>query len=73
AKAFSSVEQAQAALCPPFRVFQPDPESAAVYNELYPLYRRLYFSLGRRNSEPAELGAVLPELRRVAAHARQAE
>ncbi|MGH8165573.1 MAG: hypothetical protein ACREP1_14700, partial [Rhodanobacteraceae bacterium] len=73
AKAFPSIEEAQSALCPPFRVFVPDPASAAAYNELYPLYRRLYFSLGRKNSEPAALGGILPELRRAAARARQPE
>lgn len=73
AKAFSSIEEAQAALCLPFREFKPDPASAAVYNELYPHYRRLYFSLGRKNAEPVALGAVLPELRRIATCVRQAQ
>lgn len=71
AKAFASIEEAQNALCPPFRVFEPDPASAAVYSKLYALYRRLYFSLGRRNSEPAAIGSILPDLRRIAADARQ--
>jgi L-ribulokinase len=71
AKAFSSIEEAQSALCPPFRIFLPDPPSAAVYQQLYPLYRDLYFSLGRKDSEPTALGRILPELRRIAAAARQ--
>ena len=70
AKAFSSIEEAQNALCPPFRTFTPDPASVAVYNELYPIYRRLYFSFGQRNAEPVALGDILPELRRIAARAR---
>jgi L-ribulokinase len=73
AEAFPSIEDAQNALCPPFRTFVPDPASAAVYNEIYPLYRRLYFSMGRKNSEPVALGGVLPELRRIAARARQSQ
>ena len=70
AKAFSSIEEAQNALCPPFRTFTPDPASVAVYNELYPIYRRLYFSFGQRNAKPVALGDILPELRRIAARAR---
>jgi L-ribulokinase len=73
AEAFPSIEAAQDALCPPFRTFIPDPASAAVYDEIYPLYRRLYFSMGRRDSQPVELGCILPELRRIAARVRQAQ
>ena len=39
--------------------------------ELYPLYRKLYFSFGERQSEPVEIGDILPELRRIAARARR--
>ena len=46
------------------------PEQAAVYRELYPLYRKLYFSFGQRQSAAVEIGEVLPELRRIAARAR---
>jgi len=68
---FRTIEQAQSALCPPYRTVQPEPGAAAVYGELYPLYRKLYFSLGTRNSEAVEIGAILPELRRIAAQARE--
>ncbi len=71
AKAYRSIEEAQEALCPPHKVFTPEPASVAVYERLFPLYRQLYFSLGQKNSEPAALGQVLPELRRIAAEARQ--
>jgi L-ribulokinase len=71
AKAYASIEEAQDALCPPHKVFRPEPASVAVYEKLFPLYRQLYFSLGEKNSEPAALGHVLPELRRIAAEARQ--
>jgi L-ribulokinase len=67
---FRTVEEAQDALCPPYKTFEPQPEAAATYQELYSLYRKLYFSLGRRNSEPVAIGEVLPELRRIAARAR---
>jgi L-ribulokinase len=40
-----------------------------VADELYRVYRRLYFALGSRDAAPAALGDVLPELRRIAAGA----
>jgi L-ribulokinase len=61
---FKTVEEAQAALCPKFRVVEPDPASARVYAELYPVYRKLYFSFGE--------GEDLKTLRRVAAQVRGA-
>jgi len=71
AKAFSCIEEAQNALCPSHRIFTPEPESASVYDELYALYRRLYFGLGSRKAKPVSVGDVLPELRNIAARARQ--
>jgi L-ribulokinase len=70
AKAFSSIEEAQTALCPPYKVYQPQPESTATYDRLYDLYRRLYFGFGSRDSKAVNAGDVLPELRRIAAEAR---
>ncbi len=70
AKAFPSIEQAQDALCPGFRIFNPEPQSVSIYNQLYPLYKRLYFALGTKDSAPAAIGCVLPELRRIAAQTR---
>ena len=69
--AFKSIEEAQAALCPKHQVFEPEPESAAVYDELYQLYRRLYFSFGNPKSDPMAFGDVLPRLRKIAAAVRQ--
>jgi L-ribulokinase len=68
---FRSIEEAQEAICPGHVTIPPEPAAAAVYEELYPLFRRLYFSLGRRASEPVALGEILPELRRIAANARK--
>ena len=73
AKAFPSIQDAQSALCPPHRVFTPDPASAAMYDELYRLYKQLYFALGRKKSEPAAIGSALPELRRIAANVRKSQ
>jgi L-ribulokinase len=70
AGAFATIEQAQDALCPSYTVFEPDAASAAVYAETYPLYRKLYFSLGSRNAAAAAVGDVLPEIRRIAAESR---
>lgn len=71
AGAFPTVEAAQDALCPKYRVFHPDPESAAVYNELFGLYGKLYFALGSATAAPAGIGDVLPSLRRIAARAKE--
>ncbi|HTX42516.1 MAG TPA: ribulokinase [Acidobacteriaceae bacterium] len=67
AGAFRSVEEAQAAVCLPFRTYVPQPEAHAVYNQLFALYQRVYFALGKADAPAAALGEVLPELRRIAA------
>ncbi|HEX3743385.1 MAG TPA: ribulokinase [Bryobacteraceae bacterium] len=67
---FRTVEEAQAALCPGHSIVEPQADPTAVYQELYALYRKLYFSFGQRQSAPAAMGEVLPELRRIAAQAR---
>ncbi len=67
---FATIEEAQDALCPGHCVIEPDLAAAAIYGELYALYRKLYFALGDRRSAAVELGDVLPELRRIAAKAR---
>ncbi len=71
AGAYGTIEEAQEALCPPHRVFSPDPASAKIYDELYPLFRKIYFSLGQKQSEPVALGHILPQLRHIAARARR--
>ncbi len=70
---FRTIEEAQDALCPKYRVLEPEPRSAAVYRELYELYRKLYFAMGRKGTPAAECGDVLPELRRIAAGVRSAQ
>lgn len=69
---FSSLEEAQEKMCLPFRIFEPQPEASSRYEELYALYRALYFSLGQPDAEALPLGKVLPELRRIAEVARHA-
>ena len=70
AGAFASIEEAQAALCPPHRVFEPQSETAPIYEKLFAMYRSLYFGFGQRNSAAVRIGNVLPELRAIAAGVR---
>ena len=72
AGAYKTIEDAQAAVCLPLRTVEPDARAAAVYERLYRLYRHVYFALGRREAPAAALGAVLPDLRKIAAEARGA-
>jgi len=60
---FKTVEEAQAKISPPHRVFLPRPSEQVVYDEIYGLFRRLYFALG----EPGNggVGDVLPTLIRL--------
>jgi L-ribulokinase len=57
---FKTIEDAQNKICPSYRTFTPDPEAQRVYERLYPLYSKLYFSFG----QPAKgaLGDILPTL-----------
>jgi L-ribulokinase len=64
---FNSIEEAQAALCPASVTFVPDEKEAAVYDQLYRLYRDLYFSLGQPHSPAVRIGHILPRLREIAA------
>ena len=70
---YPDIETAQEAVCLPLRSVEPNAEAAAVYEQLYQLYRSVYFSLGTRNAAPIALGAVLPELRKIAAKAVAAQ
>jgi L-ribulokinase len=72
AGSYKTIEEAQAAVCLPLRTVEPEPKSAAVYEQLYQLYRDVYFALGTRDAGPVALGKVLPELRRIAAEVRKA-
>ncbi|MFZ3339996.1 MAG: ribulokinase [Terriglobales bacterium] len=72
AGAFRTIEEAQDKICPGHRTFIPDKQAQSTYEELYPLYSHLYFSLGQPSNANG-LGNVLPTLIAVAeAAARQA-
>jgi L-ribulokinase len=70
AGAFPTIEEAQKALVPPHKTYEPQSNNVAVYDQLYEIYRRLYFSFGKNNSLAVEVGDVLPKLRRIAAGVR---
>jgi L-ribulokinase len=69
---FRSLEEAQDRICPGYRTVEPDPAATQVYEELYQIYRELYFGFGKVDSQPLFAGRVLPALRRIAAAARGA-
>jgi L-ribulokinase len=71
AGAFHNVEEAQDALCPKYRTIEPDAEQARVSQELYALYKKCYFAMGKAEAPAAAMGDVLPSLRRIAAGARR--
>jgi L-ribulokinase len=67
---FKTYEEAQAKICPPHTVYQPQPEAKKIYDELYGFYKRLYFDFG--NATPGKsFGDVLPALIRIATEQTQ--
>ena len=69
---FRTVKEAQAALCPPLRAVQPDLAEHAVYEQLYALFKPLYFGMGDPRSAAISVGHVLPELRAMASRVHSA-
>jgi L-ribulokinase len=61
---FKTIEEAQDKICPPHREFLPDHSAQHTYEQLYPSYSKLYFTLGQRGSNG--LGDILPTLIAVA-------
>jgi L-ribulokinase len=68
AATFRTIEEAQDKICPGHRTFSPDSQAQRTYENLYPLYNRLYFGLGQPTNGSG-LGDVLPTLIAVAAAA----
>jgi L-ribulokinase len=68
--AYPTVEAAQDALCLGHKTIHPDPAAVEIYNQLYTLYREVYFAFGTPNAQPIALGAVLPQLKKIAAQTR---
>jgi L-ribulokinase len=65
AGAFKTIEEAQDQICPPYRTFTPEDSAQRTYEQLYPLYNKLYFAFGERGSDGT--GDILPTLIAVAA------
>jgi L-ribulokinase len=65
AGAFPTIEEAQDRVCPPYTTFSPESNAQKTYDELYSLYRRIYFSFGQPTA-PANFADVLPTLIRIA-------
>jgi len=64
---FKTIGEAQAKMCLPFKTYEPEAGAVTLYDELFALYRKVYFAFGLRASEPVAMGDVLPELRKIAA------
>ena len=59
---FKNIEEAQDALCPKYRVDEPDPRvPPKSYGEFYGLYRKLYFGFGRADLKRWPSGACCPK------------
>jgi L-ribulokinase len=61
---FKTIEEAQDKISPAHRTFSPHDSARRTYEQLYPLYSELYFSLGQRGDNG--LGDILPTLLSVA-------
>jgi L-ribulokinase len=68
--AFESIEHAQALLCPRYRTIDPEFSAVGIYQDLYTLYKKLYFAFGEKRAGAVEMGDVLPKLRAIAARDR---
>lgn len=61
AGAFRSIEECQDQICPAYTEFTPQPEEREIYDELYALFRRMYFDFGKPFRDSC-FGDVLPKL-----------
>jgi len=61
---FKTIEEAQKQICPSHTVFNPQKDTQGIYDELYSLYRRLYFDFGE-GAGGGSFGDVLPALIRI--------
>jgi L-ribulokinase len=55
---FRTIEDAQRALCPSWKTYEPDAKEASAYEKLYAIFKKLYFAFGEGSFREA-----LPELR----------
>lgn len=64
----ASVEEAQAAMCVGYKIYEPDPETRGRYELLHQLYRQVYMSFGAGGR--SDLSQVLGDIKRIAAGER---
>ncbi|HYI92151.1 MAG TPA: FGGY-family carbohydrate kinase, partial [Bryobacteraceae bacterium] len=69
---FQTIEEAQDALCPRYRTFEPDPAQTKTAERLYEIFSKAYFALGDKDAKAVPLGDILPGLRAIAADVRKA-
>ena len=55
---FKTVEEAQAAFSPGYRVIEPSAAGARAYEDLFPKFRDLYFALGQAHGADRPLAAI---------------
>jgi len=60
---FKTIEEAQDKICPPHRVYEPQPAEQRTYDDMYRLFSRLYFAFGDKRME---MGDILSSLIRIA-------
>ncbi|MET0743555.1 MAG: ribulokinase [Microvirga sp.] len=63
---YAGLEEAQDAMCLPFRTFTPNPATRDTYERLFAIYRMLYFGFGGVETD-LQLGTVLRDLKKIAA------
>ena len=63
---FPTIEEAQSHMCLKHKSYLPNPSNAAVYEQLYHLYRSVYFAFGDDSAPASKLADVLPKLREYA-------
>ena len=62
---FRTIEEAQSHICSSYTTYTPDSGQEKIYDELYSLYRRVYFGFGKP-APSNDFGDVLPKLIRIA-------
>jgi len=67
---FPTIEEAQRHMCLPHKSYLPKPENVSIYEQLYQLYRSVYFAFGDSSAPAVNLAQVLPKLREIAAASR---
>ena len=66
---YPTLEEAQQHMCLPYRTYTPEPAKVSVCEQLYQLYRSVYFAFGSDDQTPP-VGHVLRSLREIATAVR---